>query len=99
MAITLGTNVPAFVTRMKLNSVTGDLSTTMERLSSGLKINKAGDDAAGLVISENMKAFISSSKQAMNNIQTAESYLNVAEDGMVSITEHFQRIKIYFRTN
>ena len=92
MAITLGTNVPAFVTRMKLNSVTGDLSTTMERLSTGLKINKAGDDAAGLVISENMKAFISSSKQAMNNIQTAESYLNVAEDGMVSITEHFQRI-------
>ena len=92
MAITLGTNVPAFVTRMKLNSVTSDLTSTMERLSTGLRINKAGDDAAGLVISENMKAFISSSKQAMNNIQTAENYLNVAEDGMVSISDHFQRI-------
>ncbi len=92
MAITLGTNVPAFIARMNLNSVTSSLTTTMERLSSGLKINKAGDDAAGLVISENMKAFISSSKQAMNNIQTAESYLNIAEDGMVSIGDHFQRI-------
>ena len=92
MAITLGTNVPAFVTRMNLNGVTGDLTTTMERLSTGLRINKAGDDAAGLVISESMKAFISSSKQAMNNIQTAESYLNIAEDGMVSINDHFQRI-------
>ncbi len=92
MAITLGTNVPAFVTRMNLNGVTSDLTTTMERLSTGLRINKAGDDAAGLVISESMKAFISSSKQAMNNIQTAESYLNIAEDGMVSINDHFQRI-------
>lgn len=92
MAITLGTNIPAYSTRMSLNSVTGDLTTTMERLSSGLKINKAGDDAAGLVISENMEAFIRSSRQAMNNIQTAESYLTVAEDGMVSISDHFQRI-------
>jgi len=92
MAITLGTNIPAYTTRMNLNGVTSNLTTTMERLSTGLKINKAGDDAAGLVISENMEAFIRSSKQAMNNIQTAEGYLTVAEDGMVSISDHFQRI-------
>ena len=68
MAITLGTNIPAFTSRMNLNSTTDKLTTTMERLSTGLKINKAGDDAAGLVISENMEAYIRSSKQAMNNI-------------------------------
>lgn len=92
MAITLGQNLTAFSTRMNLNKVTTSLSETMERLSSGLKINRSSDDAAGLVISENMEAVIRSSRQAMNNIQTAKSYLAVAEDGMVSISDHYQRI-------
>ena len=73
MAITLGTNIPAFVSRMYLNSTSTSLTETMERLSSGKKINSAGDDAAGLVISENMEALVRGSKQAMTNIQTAES--------------------------
>ena len=92
MAITLGTNIPAFISRMYLNSSTDSLTTTMERLSSGSKINRAGDDAAGLVISENMEATIRGSNQAMANIQTAESFLVVAEDGMVSVSDHLQRI-------
>lgn len=92
MAITLGTNIPAFVSRMYLNSTNDSLTQTMERLSSGSKINKAGDDAAGLVISENMEALIRGSSQAMANIQTAESFLTVAEDGMVGISDHLQRI-------
>lgn len=92
MAITLGTNIPAFVSRMYLNSANDSLTATMERLSSGKKINKAGDDAAGLVISENMESLVRGSKQAMTNIQTAESFLTVAEDGMVSISDHLQRV-------
>lgn len=92
MAITLGTNIPSFVSRMQLNGVTDSLTQTLERLSTGQKINRAGDDAAGLVISENMEGLIRRSKQAMNNIQTAESFLTVAEDGMVSISDHLQRI-------
>ena len=92
MAITLGTNIPAFISRMYLNSANDSLTATMERLSSGKKINKAGDDAAGLVISENMESLVRGSKQAMTNIQTAESFLTVAEDGMVSISDHLQRV-------
>ena len=92
MAITLGTNVTSYIARINLNSTTDKLSTAMEKLSTGAKINNAGDDAAGLVISENMKAYIRSSKQAMANIQTAEAYLTVAEDGMVTIGDHLQRI-------
>ncbi len=92
MAITLGTNIPSFVTRMNLNSVTNNLTDTLTRLSTGLKINRAGDDAAGLVISENMEALIRGSKQAQQNIQTATSFLDIAENGMVSISDHFQRI-------
>ncbi len=92
MAITLGTNIPSFTARVNLNQASDSLTATMERLSTGLKINKAGDDAAGLVISENMEAQIRGSKQAMQNIQNAQSFLTVAEDGMVSISDHYQRI-------
>lgn len=92
MAITLGTNVSSLIANGNLSSATNSLQKIMERLSSGLKINRAGDDAAGLVISENMEAQISSSKQAQQNIQTAKSFLTVAEDGMVSISDHMQRI-------
>ena len=92
MAITLGTNIPSYNARTSLNKVTNSLVTTMEKLSSGLKINRAGDDAAGLVISENMQAIIKGSKQAQINIETATSFLTIAEDGMVSIGDHLQRI-------
>ena len=92
MAITLGTNIPSYNARVSLNDVTKSLTSTMEKLSSGLKINRAGDDAAGLVISENMEALIRGSKQAQANIQNARSFLTIAEDGMVSIGDHLQRI-------
>ena len=92
MAITLGTNIPSYNARTSLNRITDRLSNTMEKLSSGMKINRAADDAAGLVISENMEALIRGSKQAQVNISTAKSFLTIAEDGMVSIGDHFQRI-------
>lgn len=92
MAITLGTNIPSLRINNVLNASTTKLSDTLEKLSTGLKINQAKDDAAGLVISENMAARIDSSNQAMKNIQTAKSFLAVAEDGMVSVSDHLQRI-------
>ena len=92
MAITLGTNITAYSARLNLNNVADNLTNIMERLSSGSKINKAGDDASGLVVSQNMEASIRGSKQAMSNIQNAASFLQVAEDGMISISDHYQRI-------
>ncbi|MBQ8848328.1 MAG: flagellin [Candidatus Gastranaerophilales bacterium] len=92
MAITLGTNIPSYNARVNLNSVTTKLANTMEKLSTGLKINRASDDAAGLVISQNMEALVRGSKQAQANIQNATSFLAIAEDGMVSIGDHLQRM-------
>ena len=92
MAITLGANIPSYSARMQLNKVTDGLSSVFQRLSTGEKINSAGDDAAGLVISQNMQAKIDGSKQAMQNIQTAKSFLTIAEDGMVSVGDQFRRI-------
>lgn len=92
MAITLGTNIASYSTRIQLNKVSDSLGSVFQNLSTGQKINSAGDDAAGLVISQNMDAKIRGSKQAMQNIQTAQSFLTIAEDGMVAVSEHFQRI-------
>ena len=92
MAITLGTNLTSYATRINLNNLVDKNAKTMEKLSTGLKINSAGDDSAGLVISKNMETIIRGSKQAQANIQNATSFLTVAEDGMVSISGHLQRI-------
>ena len=92
MAITLGTNIPSYTARTNLNFTTKKLTSTMERLSTGSRINRAGDDAAGLVISKNMEAIVTGSKQAQANIQNAKSFLTIAEDGMVTIGDHLQRI-------
>lgn len=92
MAITLGTNIASYTTRMQLNKVSDSLSDTYKKLSTGRKINSASDDSAGLVISQNMQAKIDGSKQAMQNIQTAQSFLTITDNGMASISDHFQRI-------
>lgn len=64
----------------------------MQQLTTGLRINNAGDDAAGLVISEKMKVQINGSKKAMSNVQDAQNFAAVAEGGMTSIGDHLQRI-------
>ena len=85
MAITLGTNIPSYNARTTLNSVTSNLTKTMEKLSSGLKINRAGDDASGLVISQNMEALIRGSKQAQANIQNASSFLTISKRSLEGV--------------
>ncbi|MDP9702742.1 flagellin [Paenibacillus intestini] len=63
----------------------------MEKLSSGLKINRAGDDAAGLTISEKMRGQIRGLEQASRNVQDGLSLINTAEGGLQEITEIIQR--------
>ena len=64
----------------------------MQQLTTGKRINNAGDDAAGLVISENMKVQINGSNKAMDNVQDAQNFAAVAEGGMITIGDHLQRI-------
>ena len=79
--ITVNTNLSSLICQKYLRDATTGMNAAMEKLSTGLKINKAGDDAAGLVISQNMEALIRGSKQAQANIQNAKSFLTIAEDG------------------
>lgn len=78
----INTNTAAMNTYSRLTSANGARSSSMAKLSSGLRINKAGDDAAGLSISEKMKNQISGLKQATRNAQDGISLIQTAEGAL-----------------
>ncbi len=92
MAISVNTNVPSLIAQNSLNKSLSALEKAMQQLTTGKKINNAGDDAAGLVISENMRVQINGSNRAMDNVQDAQNFAAVAEGGMITIGDHLQRI-------
>jgi len=94
MGLTINTNVASLNAQRNLNTTQLQLSKSMERLSSGLRINRAGDDAAGLAISQNMQANIRSMNQAVRNandgismVQTAEGALNETSNILLRMRE------------
>ncbi|MGN6109724.1 MAG: flagellin N-terminal helical domain-containing protein [Kofleriaceae bacterium] len=82
MAISVLTNVPSLNAQRNLASTQASLAQSIGKLSSGQRINKAGDDAAGLGISESLKANIRSLSQAQRNANDAISMSQVAEGSM-----------------
>lgn len=82
MGISIVTNLPSLLAQRNLGSTQRDLQDSIGRLSSGLRINRAADDAAGLGISENLKADIRSMVQAKRNANDAISLTQVAEGAM-----------------
>ena len=78
MSITLANNVGALNAQQNLNRSTTSLNKSLERLSSGLKINRGADGPAGLVISEKQRAQIAGLKQAIQNSEKATSMVQTA---------------------
>lgn len=78
----IGTNVAAMNTYSNLSAANSSKASSLAKLSSGLRINKAGDDAAGLAISEKMKNQISGLTQATRNAQDGISLIQTAEGGL-----------------
>jgi len=93
VSIVVNTNVASLIAQRNLSSNTSSLSKSIERLSSGYRINRAADDAAGLSISENLRGTIRGNKQAINNIQDGINMLQIAEGGLSVINENIQRIR------
>jgi flagellin len=85
MGLRINTNVPALIAQRNLRSTRADLDKTLERLSSGLRINTAGDDAAGLAISENLRAEMRGLAQAERNAQDGISLVQIAEGSLSEI--------------
>lgn len=93
MALSIVTNVSSLNAQRNLMGTQSALDTSLGRLSSGLRINRAGDDAAGLAISENLKAQIRSLGQAERNANDGVSLLQTAEGAMNEISGIMTRMR------
>ena len=89
----INTNVQALNAQRNLGINTGMLNKSLERLSSGMRINKAADDAAGLAISETLRAQIRGMNQAVANSQDGINLIQTAEGGLNETTNILQRIR------
>ena len=93
MAQTINTNVASLNAQRNLNSSQSSLATSLERLSSGLRINSAKDDAAGLAISERMTSQINGLNQATRNANDGISLAQTAEGALSEVGNNLQRIR------
>ncbi len=93
MALTINTNVASLNAQRNLNASSMDLATSLQRLSSGLRINSAKDDAAGMAISERMSTQIRGMNVAMRNANDGISLAQTAEGSLASVSESLQRIR------
>ena len=93
MAMTINTNVASLNAQRNLNTSQSSLATSLQRLSSGLRINSAKDDAAGLAISERINAQVKGFNVAIRNANDSISLLQVADGGAAQISENLQRMR------
>lgn len=93
MAITVNTNVTSMKAQKNLNASGNALATSMERLSSGLRINSAKDDAAGLAISNRLNSQIRGLDVGMRNANDGISVAQIAEGAMQEQTNMLQRMR------
>jgi flagellin len=93
MSLRINTNVEAFNAHRNLSNTSMQLGSSMERLSSGLRINRAGDDAAGLAISEKLRAQINGVGQAQRNAQDGISMVQTAEGALTEVHSMLQRVR------
>ncbi|PJB89825.1 MAG: flagellin, partial [Shewanella sp. CG_4_9_14_0_8_um_filter_42_14] len=93
MAISVNTNVTSMKAQNSLNGANSKLSMSMERLSSGLRINSAKDDAAGLQISNRMTSQINGIGVAIRNANDGISIAQTAEGAMQESTNILQRMR------
>ncbi|MBD3420151.1 MAG: flagellin [Chitinivibrionales bacterium] len=86
-------NIPSMVTQGALFQVNRDMGKNLERLSSGLRINRASDDAAGLGVSENLRTQVRGTAQAVRNAQDGIAAINIAEGAANEISDILQRMR------
>jgi flagellin len=93
MSLTLNTNIDSVVAQNNLNGSQALLSQSLQRLSSGLRINSAADDAAGLAISQQFTTQINGTNQAVNNANDAVSEAQTAGGALNTIVNNLQSIR------
>ena len=93
MPLRVNNNIPSLNVRRQLGINNRDMATRIERLSSGLRINKAADDAAGLSVSEGMRAELTGLNQAVKNAEQATNLIQTAEGSLNEINAILIRMR------
>jgi flagellin len=93
MILSVNTNIASLDAQRNLNNSQNSLNKSLERLSSGLRINSAGDDAAGMAISQGLTSQINGMNQAVQNANDGLSMAGTAESALSSYTDMLQRIR------
>ncbi|KRC46909.1 flagellin [Leifsonia sp. Root227] len=93
MGMQINTNISALNAYRNLNNTQSDLSKSLEKLSSGLRINRAADDAAGLAISEGLKSQVGGLTVAARNAQDGISVVQTAEGQLTEVHSILQRVR------
>ncbi len=93
MGLRIQNNVEAFNAHRNLTTVSSNAAKSMEKLSSGYRINRAADDAAGLAISEKMRSQIGGVDQAQRNAQDGVSLVQTGEGALNEVTSMLQRVR------
>ena len=89
----INTNVSALIAQNNLNRSNADLATRLQRLSTGLKINRGADDPAGLIVSERLRTEIAGATQAIENVERAASVIATTEGALQEINTLLVSIK------
>lgn len=92
--MTVNTNIASLTVQKNLNNASGNLTTAMTRLSTGLKINSAKDDAAGLQISNRLTSQVKGLDQAVSNANDANAIAQTAEGALQESTNILQRMRV-----
>jgi flagellin len=93
MSLRIQTNIEAFDAHRNLVGTQNHLASSMEKLSSGFRINRAADDAAGLAISQKLEAQIGGLDQAQRNAQDAVSLVQTGEGALAEVQSMLQRVR------
>lgn len=93
MSLRINTNIDALTAYRNLNQTQNSMSTSVERLSSGLRINKAADDAAGLAISQGLISQINGIGQAVRNAQDAINVVQTVDGTLTEVASILQRVR------
>ena len=93
MSVRINTNIEALNAQRNLSATASVFAKSVEKLSSGLRINRAADDAAGLAISEKLRAQVTGLNQAQRNAQDGVSMVQTAEGALTEVHSMLQRIR------
>src|SRR5437764_1030339 len=89
----INSNIPSLIARANLGRANDDLQVRLQRLSTGLRINRGADDPAGLIVSERLRSEGSGLNQAVNNSNRASSVIATTEGALSEVSDLLSSIK------